>query len=139
VASKSRSHRPKEPGPHGPRRVRQGEGPHRPKGREDRASLYANFKFGDGERLALGIATVQGWGDFCRWAKSAPVRLKALHTLADTGMAKNPAKVYDEIEAAAKVKKPGPSAKAVANRLLGIGIVEGEFAVSEEPGDSELD
>jgi hypothetical protein len=36
-------------------------------------------------------------------------------------------------------KKSNPSAKAVANRLLGIGIVEGEFAVSEEPDDSELD
>jgi hypothetical protein len=86
-------------------------------------SYHANFKFADGEQLALEVASVGDWGDWCRWAWSTPAMFKALHRLADTGMA----------------KKSNPSAKAVANRLLGIGIVEGEFAVSEESDDSELD
>jgi hypothetical protein len=80
---------------------------------------------------------VSGWGDFVRWAKAVPASFKVLRSLADEGTCTEPSSLYDEILAAAKVRRPGPSAKAVANRLLEIGIVEGQFAVAEEPDDSE--
>jgi hypothetical protein len=97
-------------------------------------------RLGDGERLAVEIATIQGWGDFCWWVRSLPPgRFKALHTLAEKGTCDNPSRLYDEIHAAAKVKKPGQSAKAVANHLLDVTPDEGTCAVSEEPDDSAFD
>jgi hypothetical protein len=102
-------------------------------------SYYANWSFTDGERLALEVASVRGWSDFIRWANSLPARFKVLRRLADTGTCAEPSHLYADITRAAKVRQPGPSAKAVANRLLGIGIVEGWFHVSEEPEDGELD
>ena len=63
----------------------------------------------------------------------------ATGALADTGTYDTPSRLYDEIHAAAKVKKPGASAKAVANRLIDVTPDEGTCAVSEEPDDSELD
>jgi hypothetical protein len=97
-------------------------------------------RLGDGERLAVEIATVQGWGDFCRWARSLPPgRFKLLHALADKGTCDNPSRLYEGIHAAAKVQKPGESAKAVANRPIHVTPDEGTCAVSEEPDDSEID
>jgi hypothetical protein len=46
-------------------------------------SYYPNFKFADGEQLALEVATVGGWADFVRWARAAT--LKTLLTLARSG------------------------------------------------------
>ncbi len=97
-------------------------------------SVFANFVF-DNERLALELATNRGWADFIRWARSAGS--PALRRLADDGTCREPARLYDEIGRAAKAKRPGDSARAVANRLLEIGIVEGRFAVGQEPDDSE--
>jgi hypothetical protein len=68
----------------------------------------------------------------------APGRFKALHTLADKGTCDIPSRLYDEIHAAAKVKKLGESAKAVANRLIDVTPDEGTCDVSEEPDDSEF-
>ena len=100
--------------------------------------MYLNARFDDGERLTVEIATVQGWGDFCRWARSLPGRFKVLHTLADKGTCANPSRLYDEIHAAAQVKKPGESAKAIANRLIDVTPDEGTCAVSEEPTIASL-
>jgi hypothetical protein len=62
-----------------------------------------------------------------------------LQSLAGSGTCADPSRLYDDILAAAKVRRPGPSAKAAANRLLEIGIIEGRFVVSEEPDDNQLD
>src|SRR5262245_23290906 len=73
------------------------------KGRKT-VSMYLNASFEDGERLAVEIATVQGWSDFCRWARSLPPgRFKLLHTLAVRGTCDTPSGLYAEIHAAAKV------------------------------------
>jgi hypothetical protein len=101
--------------------------------------MYLNSRFADGERLAVEVATVQGWGDFCRWVRSLPARFKLLHALADKGICDSPSRLYDEIHAAARVKKPDPSAKAVVNRLIDVTPDEGACAVSQEPDDSEFD
>jgi hypothetical protein len=82
--------------------------------------------------LAVEIATVHGWGDFCRLARSLPGRFKLLHALADEGTCDNPSRLYDEIHAAARGMKPGVSAKAVANRLIDVTPNEGTCAVSED-------
>jgi hypothetical protein len=91
------------------------------------------------ERLAVEVGTARGWSDFCRWAVSTPGKFALLHTLAGKGTCANPRALYHEIHAAAKVKPPGPSAKAVANRLLAATTDEGTFSVSQEPEDTELD
>ncbi len=102
-------------------------------------SYYANYRFDDGERIAVEIGTVRGWSDFCKWAKSCPAKFKLLHRLATDGACADPRALYHEIHAAAKLTPPGASAKAVANKILGATPDEGSFSVSQEPDDSELE
>jgi hypothetical protein len=76
------------------------------------------------------IGTARGWADFRRWAVSTPAKFTLLHTLAGKGTCAKPRNLYHEIHAAAKVMPPGPSAKAVANRILAATTDEGTFSVS---------
>ena len=101
--------------------------------------LYLNCRFDDGERLAVEVATVKGWADFCAWARALPPGFQLLHALAGSGTCSDPSAIYDELHAAAKVERPGPSAAAVVNRLCLTLPDEGTVAVSEEPDDSEFD
>ncbi len=73
--------------------------------------LYLNSRFDDGERLAVEIATVKGWADFCAWARALPPRFELTRALAEKGGCDDPYALYDELHAAAKIKRPSPSAE----------------------------
>lgn len=102
-------------------------------------SMYLNCKFDDGERLALEVATVQGWGDFCRWAGKLPDKFQRVRRLALKGQAEGTAELEAELKAAAKEHPPEASAGAVLGRVIEVVPHEGTIAVSEEPDDSEFD
>ncbi len=102
-------------------------------------SLYLNCAFADGEKMAVEVATVRGWGDFSRWAMSLPKEFDQVRELAQKGHGKGSKSLEDELRKAMKSNPPKPSAEAVATILADVVPYSGELAVSEEPEDSELE
>jgi hypothetical protein len=101
-------------------------------------TMFLNCAFDDGERLALDIATVKGWGDFCRWAGSLSGEEFALvRDLAAKGSGQGSRKLEDQLKAALAAQPPGRSAAAVVRRLIEVVPHEGKLVVSDQPDDSE--
>jgi hypothetical protein len=102
-------------------------------------SYYLNSRFDDGERLAVEIATVKGWSDFCRWAKALPRAFALVKALAQTGGGKGSERLEGQLRAALKAKPPATSARQVVETLADVVPYSGTLVVNDEPDDSEME